>query len=62
MDFPPPHYLLFEPLNDRETLKLWNEYKVKYGNNCEFDEIDGCKFFRQKNSHLYLIRGYQKFL
>ena len=45
MDFPPPHYILFEPLNDRETFKLWNEYKVKYGNNCEFDEIDGCIFF-----------------
>ena len=38
--FPPPHYLLFEPLNDVETLKLWNDYKTKHEVTCEFDEID----------------------
>ena len=40
MDFPPPHYVLFEPLNDKETLKIWEEYKLKHGKYCEFDEVD----------------------
>ena len=30
MEYPPPHYILFEPLNDKETLKAWIEYKEKY--------------------------------
>lgn len=45
MDFPPPHYVLFEPLNDKETLKLWLEYKEKHSSNCEFEEIDACSYF-----------------
>lgn len=45
MDFPPPHYLLFEPLNDKETLKQFNEYKKKYSEECEFEEIDACTLF-----------------
>ena len=53
MDFPPPHYLLFEPLNDRETSRIWNDYKLKYGNNCEFDEIDGCKYFFDSHKYWY---------
>jgi len=38
--FPPPHYFLFEPLNDKETQKLWFAYKEKYGHQCEFAEVD----------------------
>lgn len=45
MDFPPPHYVLFEPLNDRQTLIMWNEYKEKHSQNCEFEEIDACSYF-----------------
>jgi hypothetical protein len=41
--FPPPHYLFFEPLNDVETLKLWNSYKEKYSANCEFDCVDAAE-------------------
>ena len=45
MDFPPPHYVLFEPLNDKETLKVWTDYKSKYSTVCEFEEIDACTYF-----------------
>ena len=37
--YPPPHYLLFEPLNDKETSKIWEEYK-KNKLDAEFTEID----------------------
>lgn len=41
--FPPPHYLLFEPLNDKETLRIWDSYKLQHVNSCEFEEIDAAK-------------------
>jgi DNA polymerase III delta prime subunit len=37
--FPPPHYILFEPLNDTNMLKVWSEYKKKY-TDCEYDQFD----------------------
>ena len=43
MQFPPPHYLLFEPLNDIETQKVWNTYMEKHSNQCEFTEIDAAE-------------------
>lgn len=43
MQYPPPHYLFFEPLNDVETLKIWNTYKSDYSNICEFDSIDAAE-------------------
>lgn len=43
MLFPPPHYFLFEPLNDKETLKLWSEYKEKHSKDCEFSEVDAAE-------------------
>jgi DNA polymerase III delta prime subunit len=43
MLFPPPHYFLFEPLNDRETLKIWCEYKEKHSAVCEFSEVDAAE-------------------
>lgn len=39
IQYPPPHYLFFEPLNDVETIKMWNSYKELHPD-CEFDEID----------------------
>ena len=39
MEYPPPHYVLFEPLNDHETLRLWGEYKEKYPD-LEYEEVD----------------------
>jgi hypothetical protein len=38
--FPPPHRILYEPLNDRETAVYWEGYKAKYQNECDFEEID----------------------
>jgi DNA polymerase III delta prime subunit len=39
IQYPPPHYLFFEPLNDVETIKMWNSYKELHPD-CEFDEVD----------------------
>jgi len=44
--YPPPHYILFEPLNDVETRKLWKDYKEQNTTACEFFEIDAA----EKNS------------
>lgn len=41
--FPPPHYFLFEPLNDYETIKIWDEYRKKYSVQCEFSEVDAAE-------------------
>ena len=43
MQYPPPHYILFEPLNDIETQKVWKDYKEKYDKECEFAEIDAAE-------------------
>jgi DNA polymerase III delta prime subunit len=43
LNYPPPHYLLFEPLNDIETSKQWKLYKAKFGGKCEFSEIDAAE-------------------
>jgi hypothetical protein len=40
MEFPPPHRILYERLNDRETQVFWDAYKKRYANECEFEEID----------------------
>jgi DNA polymerase III delta prime subunit len=45
MNFPPPHYVLFEPLNDRETRSAWEQYKKDHSDVCEFDEIDAASIF-----------------
>lgn len=42
MIYPPPHYLLFEPLNDVETIRMWDEYKKEY-QTCEFSEINAAE-------------------
>ena len=45
MEFPPPHYVLFEPLNDRNTKSEWETYKQTHSDKCEFDEIDAASVF-----------------
>lgn len=38
--FPPPHRVLYEPLNDRETISLWNAYKIQHKHEADFEEVD----------------------
>lgn len=42
--FPPPHMVLFEPLNDEETLRLWNGYKEAHAD-MEVYELDAAKVY-----------------
>lgn len=41
--YPSPHYILFEPLNDRETQRVWLDYKKKHSDTCEFTEVDAAE-------------------
>jgi hypothetical protein len=43
MDFPPPHRVLYEKLNDRETQSYWHAYKTKYADQCDFEEVDAAE-------------------
>lgn len=43
LQYPPPHYILFEPLDDIQTQKLWKAYKEKYATECDFNEIDAAE-------------------
>jgi DNA polymerase III delta prime subunit len=43
MQYPPPHYILFEPLNDVETQRQFKEYTESHQDKCEFDEIDAAE-------------------
>jgi hypothetical protein len=40
MEFPPPHKIVYECLNDRETQSYWLAYKQTYAHQCDFEEID----------------------
>ena len=40
MDFPPPHMVLYECLNDRETQAFWNTYKAAHAHEGDFEEVD----------------------
>ena len=40
MNFPPPHTILYESMNDVETRKYWNAYREAYKHQCDFDEVD----------------------
>ena len=40
MSVPPPHRILYECMNDLETKTLWDAYKTKYADQCEFEEVD----------------------
>ena len=39
-NFPPPHRVLYECLNDRETQSHWTAYKLKHAEQCDFEEVD----------------------
>lgn len=41
--FPPPHRVLYEPLNDVETGKLWNAYKIQHEHEADFEEVDAAE-------------------
>jgi hypothetical protein len=43
--FPCPHYILYEPLNDVETTKFVKKYLDLYGDKIELEEIDACTTF-----------------
>jgi hypothetical protein len=43
--FPCPHYILYEPLNDRETLAFVERYKQRFGDQIEVSEIDACVLY-----------------
>jgi DNA polymerase III delta prime subunit len=43
LQYPPPHYLLFEPLSDVNVQKMWNSYKIKHIEKCEFVEVDAAE-------------------
>jgi DNA polymerase III delta prime subunit len=53
LEFPCPHYVLFEPLNDSETIKFVERYQKKFGEFCEFEEIDACTTF---SSDVFSVR------
>jgi len=38
--FPPPHRVLYEALNDRETQRLWTAYKADHVHHADFEEVD----------------------
>jgi hypothetical protein len=38
--FPPPHRVFYEPLNDIETGKVWNAYKIQHEHEADFEEVD----------------------
>lgn len=38
--FPPPHRILFEPLNDRSTQSIWKSYVETNRSRCDFEEVD----------------------
>ena len=38
--FPPPHRVLYECLNDRETHAYWSAYKKEYADQADFEEVD----------------------
>ena len=43
MAYPPPHYFLFEPLNDVSTREFWEEYRRTH--DCEYHEIDAATMY-----------------
>lgn len=45
MEYPPPHYVLFEPLNDKETIQAWEQYKQQHSDTCEFHEVNAASMY-----------------
>jgi DNA polymerase III delta prime subunit len=45
LQFPPPHMLFHEPMEDREMIRAWKEYTAKYAadlDTCEIDAAEVC--------------------
>jgi hypothetical protein len=38
--FPPPHRVLYEALNDRETQRVWSEYAQAHAGQADFETVD----------------------
>jgi len=45
MEFPCPHYILYEPLNDKETQTFVQQYKETFKDRIEVEEIDACVLY-----------------
>ena len=43
LQFPPPHMLFHEPMEDREMIRMWKEYTAKYSADLEVCEIDAAE-------------------
>jgi len=41
--FPPPHRVLYEPLNDRSTIDVWTIYKAAHDHEADFEEVDAAQ-------------------
>lgn len=41
--FPPPHRILYEPLNDRSTLSVVSSYKAAHSHEADFEDIDAAE-------------------
>ena len=41
--FPPPHRVLYEPLNDRSTREVYTAYKAAHEHEADFEEIDAAQ-------------------
>jgi hypothetical protein len=40
MEFPPPHRVIYECLNDREMQAYWTAYKLAHAEHADFEEVD----------------------
>ena len=43
IQFPPPHMLFHEPMDDREMIRVWKEYTVKHAADLDTIEIDAAE-------------------
>jgi hypothetical protein len=43
--FPPPHMVLFEPLNDVETSRIWKDYTSKHSDDLDIFVMDAAKVY-----------------
>ena len=41
--FPPPHRILYEPLNDRSALSFVSSYKAAHGHEADFEDVDAAQ-------------------
>lgn len=51
--FPPPHVVWFEPLEEREMRKVWANYNQKYGHDLDSHEIDAAEIYSVEDFSKY---------